>query len=1394
MFTLTASQKAMYDTHYFYKNTGISNVGGYFFFKDIVDPLLLEKAINRLIEQSDGLRVRIRAEGSTPFQTIADFVFEPIDCLHLGAGEIDSVLKKEMQRPFDLAESLYFFRILVSDEKIGVFVKLHHLVSDAWSAALVCEKIVKNYYGLEQDEESFSYLDCIRSEQEYLSGKKYAKDGEYWSTKYTQSPHIVSLAPGKSADFDVAAQRSVFIVSKDLTEKVRTFCSQNALSPAIVFEAVVALYAARINRCEDVTLCSMVVNRNGYAEKNTVGMFNSILPLTVHLKEQDSFLALCKNISAEHFQLFRHQKYPLESILQRISGGKPVYDIMVSYQNIEYGSAYITEPHWVFNGTSDLGYMLNISDRAEHIQLDVDWRINLYTEAEILNIHNRLMYILEQCLSDTIDVIGSVEIVTPAEKTRFLYDFNDTEAAYDQSRCIHHFLEHNAEKTPEKTALNYMGNTMSYAELNRKANALAHCVLKATNGRHAVIAIMLERSFDMLIAHYAVLKAGCAYMPIDPHFPLERVQFMLADSGAVLALTDKQWIDVVPERQAVSVADFPYDAYSQENPQTDVSPQDTAYIIYTSGSTGTPKGAMIAHHSVINRIQWMQKKYPLLQQDVILQKTPYTFDVSVWELFWWSMAGGALQILVPEGHKDPAEIICAVQAGSVTHMHFVPSMLNAFLDYMAANPDSVPALSTLKYVFASGEALQPGHVCKFYALLGKNGTTLHNLYGPTECTVDVSYYDCAADEIPNSIPIGKPIDNTQLLILDKHQRLLPVGVAGELYIGGVGVGQGYLNREELTKEKFLPNPHGAYPILYKTGDLAKWRADGNIEYCGRTDFQIKIRGLRVELGDIENAIQKYPMVQQTLVTALTIHAEQALCAYFTAIQPIDTTAMQAYLKRHIPNYMVPTYYVQLDAFPVTDNGKIDRKALPMPVVVQTAQEYAAPKNALESLLQKSASDILGLESVSCEADLFELGLTSLGVITMIVDLSAEGYACMVKDFYAQKTIVGIAQAISAEDSQDDYEEDRLHYADIRDIADHALPRKVSNAVLITGASGFLGIHLIWELMKTTQKKLYCLVRSEEKLRKAIQRYTDIPYPNPRIVCVQGDITLPDLGIEPTLAAALKREVGDLMHSAADVSFFCAWEQAKKINYTGTCNALRFAQEAGAKLHHISTMSVSGDILTTQTAARPSFSEDDLYIGQRYRENVYTRSKYLAEKEIIRAIREDQVSASIYRIANLTWRVSDGMFIENPEKNDLYILTSMMRKLCAVPMEVAQENVELTPVDDCARAICVLMQRDENSVFHLRDTESMSVLQYMQAISPVDLLPISDFYARMQDQRDPQMQFCKTYIQNIVQNPQNAIVTLCGERTGQQLKEAGFHWSVLPPGYAANPMPKQYIDG
>ena len=1393
MFNLSSPQKNVVETDQFFKNTSISNIGGYSIFYTKVDFNLMAKGINKLIENADGLRIRLKEENGEIKQFITDYEYEEIEIIDL---KIEDALNKSdswMQEPFDLHGKLYEFKLLNYGEKQGIFIKLHHAISDAWSMALVYSKVLKYYEELLQNGEISddipSYNTFLESENEYLKSNTYKKDEEYWNEKYDAKPTYVSLC-NKSGAISVAANRKSFVISNEERRRIEDYCTASNISMAVFFEAVVSLYAARVNNADDITLCTIGVNRSGRVERKIIGMFNNILPMTVKIDWNSEFLDLCENITRTHYEIFRHQKYPYEKIMHSISekhGSSNIYDIMVSYQNARFDEdLYIKyKTHWNFNGCAELSFMMNIDDlqNSGGLNVNIDYKLEAFTEEEIEKIYTRLIYIIEQIISNEKINFKDIEIVTPEEKKEILEIFNNTKVPYPSEKRIYDYLEERAYTTPKKVALCYDNKQMLYGEFNEKVNALANYIISQGIKNNSIIAVMAERSFEMMISIYAILKTGSSYMPMDPHFPDDRIEFMLEDSEAPLILTQSKWKDKLPkDRNIICVDEFNYDDYPKNNPEKDVSSKNIAYVIYTSGSTGKPKGAQIQHHSVINRIKWMHEKYPLQSEDVILQKTPYTFDVSVWELFWWSMYGGSLKILIPEGHKDPLEIINAISEGKVTHMHFVPSMLNAFLQYLENNRNLVSKLKSLKYVFASGEALQSEHVKNFYELLGENKTTLHNLYGPTECTVDVSYYDCPSTNIPPSIPIGKPVDNTQLLILDKACKLLPIGVAGELHISGVLVGKGYIKRDELTKEKFIPNEYYDFDKMYKTGDLARWLPDGNIEYLGRIDNQVKIRGLRVELGDIESAILKFPSIAETVVTVFENLGEKYLCSYFTATESINVNSLKDELIKELPDYMIPAYYVQLEKMPLNHNGKIDRKSLPKPNT-DIEEEYIAPANDVEEKIQKCVSKALNKEKISVETDLLMSGLTSLGVITVITGLSACGIEIKVQDFYKCKTIRKLASVISEkEEIEEDYKED-TEYKDISDIKEIVINTKEDGDILLTGATGFLGIHLLDELYHDTDKNIYCLIRKKDKFEEFLKVYTTIPKEDSRIIPLMGDITDEYLGLGSKYDE-IKKKVNLVIHSAANVSYFCSWERAKAINYIGTCNVIKFAEESKSKLHHISTMSVSGDILTEQTVNYPQFTENNLYIGQLYKNNVYAHSKYLAEREIIKAIREKRIAASIYRLPNLTWRMKDGAFQKNYMENDLYIMTKVMYKLKKVPLEIKNEDILLTPVDDLSKAIITLIYNEKgNQVFHLVSDSSPTIEEYMRFLVDVTASPILELYSQMNSmQDDSEMQFVSMYLRGILKDAEKMVVHVHFDKTNEKLSSHGFKWGKIDKKY------------
>lgn len=509
--------------------------------------------------------------------------------------------------------------------------------------------------------------------------------------------------------------------------------------------------------------------------------------------------------------------------------------------------------------------------------------------------------------------------------------FNGTDAWFPMDATIHSLFEEQVEKTPEAIAVYFdQAKPLTYRQLNEKANRLAGVLREKGVEPDNIVGVLLERSKEMMIGIMGILKAGGAYLPISPNDPPERINYVLRESQAKILLVHHKTQGLVQfEGEVIDLEQRSLYTGSKDNLSCASRPGDLAYVIFTSGSTGKPKGVMIEHRSVVNRLHWMQKQYPIDGRDTLLQKTPYNFDVSVWELFWWSFYGAKVCFLQPGGEKFPFVLMDFVQKYQVTILHFVPSMLNVFLEYlMEKGEEEINKLSSLRVVFVSGEALNPEHVRKFHQVLGKTiPVRLVNLYGPTEATVDVTYYNCPEGQV-EKVPIGKPIDNIKLFVVSKENQLQPVYQPGELCISGVGLARGYLNNPAMTGEKFIDNPFLPGHKMYRTGDMARWLPDGNIEYLGREDFQVKIRGLRIELGEIEQVVLQCPGVTDCIVSVKNVSESIILIrCHFVSKDDLSPNEIKAFLKKKLPDYMVPNQYIKVDRIPLTPNGKADRRAL-----------------------------------------------------------------------------------------------------------------------------------------------------------------------------------------------------------------------------------------------------------------------------------------------------------------------------------------------------------------------------------------------------------------------------------------------------------------------------------
>jgi len=586
--------------------------------------------------------------------------------------------------------------------------------------------------------------------------------------------------------------------------------------------------------------------------------------------------------------------------------------------------------------------------------------------------------LLSAAVADPDQRVSDLPLLTEAERHRVLVDWNSTAAAYPET-TIHRLIEEQVRRTPDAVALVFEGRTISYAGLNRRANQLARHLRDLGVGPDTLVGLCVERSFEMVVGLLGILKAGGAYVPVDPGYPPDRQAYMIEDSRAPVLLTQAHLTGGLADfRARVVVLDAGWEEIGS-HPDGDLEdgagPGHLAYVIYTSGSTGKPKGAMNEHRAVCNRLLWMQDTYGLTASDRVLQKTPFSFDVSVWEFFWPLMTGARLVIARPEGHKDPSYLVQRIREEGITTLHFVPSMLRAFLE-----AEGVEECSSVKRVICSGEALPYELQERFFGRLGL--AELHNLYGPTEAAVDVTWWPCERGSARKIVPIGRPVANTQMYVLDAGMNPVPVGIPGELYIGGAQVGRGYWGRPELTAEKFLPDPFVPGGRLYRTGDLSRWLPDGAIEYLGRNDFQVKVRGLRIELGEIEAALSEHPTVGQAVVVSREeTPGDVRLVAYLVprADASPSVADLRVSLKDRLPEYMVPSAFVILPSFPLNPSGKVDRKALPAPERMRSslATQYEAPRTEVEAMIADVWKEVLRIEKVGVHDNFFDLGGHSL---------------------------------------------------------------------------------------------------------------------------------------------------------------------------------------------------------------------------------------------------------------------------------------------------------------------------------------------------------------------------------------------------------------------------------
>ncbi|MCW3052829.1 MAG: Non-ribosomal peptide synthetase component, partial [Chthonomonadales bacterium] len=976
-----------------------------------IDALVLEQSILRLLHRHETLRTTFALREGQPVQIIAtDIAFTlPVRNLPAVAEEeweaaVERIAREETHRPFDLEAGPLFRACLIESSASAprppvLILTLHHLISDGWSDSILLRELIESYAAPLPEQTDMpatssaaevQYGDFVLWQRERMQSEPLARQLAYWRQRLTQALPALLLPTDRLRLSTVSTQgaRLPFTIDGEIANALTALGQQEGCT---LFMTLLAGFKALLHRdCgqTDIAVVSPVAGRTHKDTENMIGCFINSLVLRTNIEGDPSFRELLRRVRTTCLEAYSNQEVPYEQIVEETPMPRGVqhgdlFRVLFQLRNVpkqRFAAGELVAERLM----PDIGlalYDLNVEfyEQEDGLHGFIDYKTDLFDPATISGLVRCLQMLLAGAAATPETPLSQLPLLSTQERRQLLVEWNDTSVPLPSPLCLHQRIGEQAQRTPNAIALRFANHSLTYAQLDARANQLAHRLQEAGAGPEMLVGLCAERSVEMVIGLLGILKAGAAYVPLDPAYPQERLQHMVADAAMSVILTRQALQEILPpfageviclDAEAASLESYPTDT-----PASEVRPDNLAYVIYTSGSTGKPKGAMNTHRAICNRLLWMQAEYQLSESDRVLQKTPYSFDVSVWEFFWPLMLGACLVVAPPELHKDPTGLVALVQAQEITTLHFVPSMLQAFLE-----ESGVSGCASLQRVICSGEALPASLVERFYARLG---CPLHNLYGPTEAAVDVTFWECPREGTLRSVPIGRPVWNTQLYVLDAHLSPQPIGVAGELYLGGVQVGRGYLNQPELTAEKFVPDPFSDQPgaRLYRTGDLCRYLPDGNVEYLGRMDHQVKIRGFRIELGEIETALSQHPAVREAVVLAREdMPGDKRLVAYVVSgASAVSVNALREHLHGKLPDYMIPAAFVFLEALPLSPNGKIDRKTLPEPAHsgLDASGTLVAPRTATEAKLAEIWQEVLGIDRISIEANFFEIGGHSL---------------------------------------------------------------------------------------------------------------------------------------------------------------------------------------------------------------------------------------------------------------------------------------------------------------------------------------------------------------------------------------------------------------------------------
>ncbi|ANY86828.1 MULTISPECIES: non-ribosomal peptide synthetase [Pseudomonas putida group] len=995
----------------------------------------LSAAFEALVARHEPLRTLFRLEEGVWYPSVqAPGPLALVRHDFAGKAERECLLhdcaREQAGLPFDLQAGplLRVCLVRMAEDEHVLLLTLHHIVADGWSMNVLIEEFSRLYAQCVAGQVPqlpplpIQYTDYALWQRSWLEAGELQRQLDYWTAQLGDEQPVLEL-PTDFARPVTPSYRGVrleFAIDPALSAGLRALAQQQGVT---LFMVLLASFQALLHRYtgqQDIRVGVPVAGRGKAETEGLIGLFVNTQVLRAQPRGDQSFSALLAEVRAAVLGAQAHQELPFERLVHALQPSRdtthsPLFQVLYNHQphvadleQLHIADGLRASRLELGGRTTQFDLALDTLERSGTLHAALTYACDLFEQASIERLREHWLNLLHGIVQAPEARLGELPMLGAGERERMLHGWNATAQQYPGGPCVQRLIEAQAQRTPDAPALAFGNAQLSYAELNARANRLAHRLIEAGVGPEVLVGIAVERSLEMVVALLATLKAGGAYVPLDPDYPAERLAYMLEDSGVGLLLTQtalRARLPLSAELSTLCLDDAAADCagYPHSDPVCRVSGHSLAYVIYTSGSTGRPKGAGNSHQALFNRLAWMQQAYRLEACDSVLQKTPFSFDVSVWEFFWPLMVGARLVVAPPGAHRDPAQLIQVITEQGISTLHFVPSMLQAFI-----HEPGVQACTSLRRIVCSGEALPAEAQAQVFARLP--GAGLYNLYGPTEAAIDVTHWTCVEDG-RHSVPIGQPIANLRTHILDAELNPVPPGAAGELYLGGVGLARGYHRRPALTAERFVADPFGSGERLYRTGDLARYREDGVIDYLGRLDHQVKLRGLRIELGEIEAGLLAHPVVKEAVVLA---QDNKLLVAYLVPSAPVaDSAAFQAQLRAHLqlslPVFMVPECFMLLERLPVTANGKLDRKALPRAGAVR--QQHEAPHSERQRALAQIWQQLLGVEQVGLDDNFFALGGDSIIAIQVVSRARQAGLRLSPADVFKHQTLRDLAQAV-----------------------------------------------------------------------------------------------------------------------------------------------------------------------------------------------------------------------------------------------------------------------------------------------------------------------------------------------------------------------------------------------